>query len=384
VSEPADQRRHQFLALIGLGILNHTVLTGGRVTVALYALSHGATPLVVGTLMALYAFMPMLLAVSAGRLSDRIGVRKPMLAGSCGIVLGAAIPCVLPGIVPLYVATSVIGVSFMVFQLAMQNATGAFGPPSERAKNFSLLALGYSISLFCGPLVAGLLIDHASFRTSFAVLALLPLVPIVVLWRGLLRLPRPHAGHAQATKGGLVDLLSNSRLRRVFIVNGLLSMAWDLHSFFVPIYGAKIGLSASRIGIILASFAAATFAVRLVMPRIARRFSEFEVLTTALFVAGAAYALFPFVEQVGTLMLLSFVLGLSLGSGQPMVMSLLYSMAPAGRMGEAAGVRMTIVNASTFVMPLLFGGVGSTLGLSPVFWTVGAALGGAGWLARKR
>ena len=384
MSEPADHRRHQFLALIGLGILNHTVLTGGRVTVALYALSRGATPLVVGTLMALYAFMPMLLAVSAGRLSDRIGVRGPMLAGSCGIVLGAIIPCVLPGIVPLYVATSVIGVSFMLFQLSMQNATGAFGPPSERAKNFSLLALGYSISLFCGPLVAGLLIDHASFRTSFAVLALLPLVPIVVLWRGLLKLPGKHAGHAQATKGGLVDLLGNARLRRVFIVNGLLSMAWDLHSFFVPIYGAKIGLSASRIGIILASFAVATFTVRLVMPRIARRFSEFEVLTTALFVAGAAYALFPFVEQVGTLMLLSFVLGLSLGSGQPMVMSLLYSMAPAGRMGEAAGVRMTIVNASSFVMPLLFGGVGSTLGLSPVFWTVGAALGGAGWLARKR
>jgi len=170
----------------------------------------------------------------------------------------------------------------------------------------------------------------------------------------------------------------------VFIINGLLSMAWDLHSFFVPIYGAKIGLSASRIGIILASFAVATFTVRLVMPRIARRFSEFEVLTTALFVAGAAYALFPFVEQVATLMLLSFVLGLALGSGQPMVMSLLYSLSPVGRMGEAAGVRMTIVNASSFVMPLLFGGVGSTLGLSPVFWTVGAALGGAGWLARKR
>jgi predicted MFS family arabinose efflux permease len=206
----------------------------------------------------------------------------------------------------------------------------------------------------------------------------------VVLWRNLLWLPAPHAGHGEATKGGLVELLGDARLRRVFIINGLLSMAWDLHSFFVPIYGAKIGLSASRIGIILASFAVATFTVRLVMPRIARRFSEFEVLTTALFVAGAAYALFPFVEQVATLMLLSFVLGLALGSGQPMVMSLLYSLSPVGRMGEAAGVRMTIVNASSFVMPLLFGGVGSTLGLSPVFWTVGAALGGAGWLARKR
>jgi MFS family permease len=384
VSDPAPKRRQSFLALIGLGIFNHTVLTGGRVTVALYALSHGASPLIVGTLMGLYAFLPMLLAVAAGRLSDRLGVRWPMLAGSCGVMVGAVIPCFLAGIAPLYVATSLIGVSFMLFQISMQNATGAFGPPSERARNFSLLALGYSISLFGGPLIAGFLIDHASFTTAFAVLAVLPLVPIVAIGRGMIWLPGPHRAHATDAKGGLVELLSNARLRRVFIINGLLSMAWDLHSFFIPIYGARIGLSASRIGVILASFAAATFVVRLFMPKIAQRFSEFEVLTAALFVAGSAFALFPFVEQVGVLMTLSFTLGLALGSGQPMVMSLLYSMAPAGRMGEAAGVRMTIVNASTFAMPLLFGAVGSTLGLAPVFWTVGAALGGAGMLARKR
>jgi len=129
--------------------------------------------------------------------------------------------------------------------------------------------------------------------------------------------------------------------------------------------------------------AAATFIVRLFMARIARRFSEFEVLAAALFVAATAYALFPFVKEVGPLMALSFTLGLALGCAQPMVMSLLHSIAPAGRMGEAAGVRMSIINASTFAVPLLFGAVGSTLGLAPVFWSVGAALAGGGWFARR-
>ena len=91
--------------------------------------------------------------------------------------------------------------------------------------------------------------------------------------------------------------MRNPQLQRVFIVNALLSMAWDLHTFFIPIYGATIGLSASRIGVILASFAAATFAVRLLMPRIARSFTEFQVLTARLFIAAATYALFPFVAQ---------------------------------------------------------------------------------------
>jgi len=384
VSGPGERGSRTLPALIGLGILNHTVLGGSRVTVSLYALSQGASPFVVGSLLGLYSFLPMWFAIGAGRLSDRIGVRRPMVVGSCGVALGVALPWMFPGLPALFFTTALIGISFMLYQVAAQNATGALGPPADRAKNFSLLALGYSVSGFAGPLVAGLLIDHASFSATFATFALLPLVPVIVLGRGGLALPRPHAAHAQATPGSVAALFRNRHMRQVFIVNALLSMAWDLHTFFIPIYGARLGLSPSLIGIILAAFAAATFAVRLVMPWIARRFSELEVLTTALFVAGGAYALFPFVASVGPLIALSFTLGLALGSGQPMVMSLLHSMAPAGRMGEAVGVRMSIINASTFAVPLLFGAIGSSVGIGPVFWLVGGALAGGGFFARRR
>ena len=55
------------------------------------------------------------------------------------------------------------------------------------------------------------------------------------------------------------------------MVNTILSGAWDTHLFVVPIFGVAIGLSATTIGIILASFAAATFVIRLVLPLIQRR-----------------------------------------------------------------------------------------------------------------
>ena len=375
---------YAFPALIVLGILNHTVLTGSRVTVSLYALSLGSSTFVVGLLMGLYAFLPMLLGVAAGRLCDRIGVRKPMLIGSCGVAVAAVLPCLMSGIAPLFVTTALLGVSFMLFQVATQNATGMFGHPSERAKHFAWLGLGYSTSGFCGPLISGLMIDQVSFFGTFALLAVLPLIPVAVLSRAALKLPGPRPMPADASAGGIAELFRNPHLRRVFIVNALLAVAWDLHSFFIPIYGATIGLSASRIGVILAAFAAATFIVRLFAAGIARRFSEFEVLATALFVAAVAYALFPFVKELSALMSLSFMLGLALGCAQPMVMSLLHSLAPAGRMGEAVGVRMSIINASTFAMPLLFGAVGSTLGLAPVFWSIGAALAGGGFFARRR
>jgi MFS family permease len=369
--------------LILLGIANHAVLSGSRVTVSLAALGMGASPLTVGVLMALYALLPMLFAVAAGRVSDRVGVRRPMLVGTGTIAVGATLPIAFPGLPMLFASAALIGTGFMIFQVAAQNVTGELGGPTERARNFSLLALGYSTSGFIGPLVAGFAIDHLGFASTFAVLSIVPFVPLVVLARGGLALPGPHRHEGPAHHGGVRVLLRHRTLRRLFAINALFAAGWDLFTVFVPIYGARIGLSASEIGLVLSTFAAATFVVRFLMPRIARKFTEHQVLTIALFVAGAVYLAFPLAQSAPMLLALSFCLGLGLGSGQPMVMSLLHAHAPPGRMGEAAGVRMSLVNSMSVAVPLVFGALGTTFGLAPVFYSVGACLATGGLLSRR-
>ena len=136
-------RNPTLTALIALGVANHVCLTGNRVTVSLEALRLGASTAVVGILLALYAFLPMVCAVAAGRLSDRIGVRRPMLVGSVALAVGSAVPALVGGFVALFVSAALVGVSFMLFQVPAQNATGELGVASDRAHNFSLLALGY-------------------------------------------------------------------------------------------------------------------------------------------------------------------------------------------------------------------------------------------------
>ena len=378
-------RNPTLTAVIALGIVNHTVLTGSRVTLTLEALRQGASTATVGMLLALYALLPMVLAVSAGRLSDRIGVRRPMLMGSASLAVGAAIPLVVPGLTGLFISASLLGVSFMLYQVPAQNATGELGHPADRSHNFSLLALGYSISGFSGPLIAGFTIDHGGFVATFAILAFLPLIPAFVLGRGLLALPGPHPAHAQAhtQMGGALELLRHRKLRQVFIINVLLAVAWDLHTIVIPVYGEQRGMSASQIGLILASFGAATFVVRFTMMWVARRAKEHQVLTLALIIAGIVYLLFPFSQSAPTLMMLSFSLGLGLGASQPMVLSLLHTHAPPGRMGEAAGVRMALVQSMAAAVPLTFGALGATLGLKPVFWSVAACLVIGGLLTRR-
>ncbi len=376
-------RNPTLLALIGLGIANHVVLTGNRVTVTLQAIKQGHSTAVVGALVALYAFLPMLCAVAAGRLSDRVGVRRPMLAGSIGLAAGAFLPVFSTGLFMLFASAALVGLSFMGFQVAAQNATGELGDASARVRNFSLLALGYSTSGLLGPLISGFTIDHAGFAASFAVLAAIPLVPVAVLAAGKLALPGPHPGRAGMVTGGAFELVTHRKLRRVFAINVLLAMGWDLHTIVIPVYGAGIGLSASQIGLVLASFSAATFVVRISMRWIVRHATEHQVLMVALFIAGGVYMLFPFVATAPALMAMSFTLGLGLGMSQPMVMSLLHTHAPPGRMGEAAGVRMSLVQSMACAVPLVFGALGATVGLTPVFWSVGLCLATGGWLTKR-
>jgi MFS family permease len=370
-------------ALIVLGVCNHVALSGARVAVSLDALGRGASPLAVGVLVSLFALLPVFLAVSVGRLADRVGVRRPMLWGSAGTAAGAALPFALPGLPALFIAAALIGAAFMLFQVPAQRATGDLADVPDRAASFSYLALGYSISGFIGPLAAGLAIDHLGFGAAYALLAALPLLPLAMLAARRLALPRPRGALAPATPGGMLELIRIPVLRRLFLINAAFALGWDLHTIFVPIYGAGIGLSAAAIGAILSAFAAATFFVRLAIPWIAHRVTEARVLTVALATAGLVYLAFPFVGSAWALAALSFVLGLGLGSGQPVVLSLLHENAPPGRVGEVVGVRMSLIQSMAVAVPLVFGALGTSLGLVPVFWVVGACLGGSGWYARR-
>ena len=108
--------------LILFGIANHSVLTGSRVIVSLNALSSGASPFTVGVLMSLYSVLPMFFAVAAGRLSDRIGTRRPLGAGAAVIAVGAALPVAFPGLPALYASATLLGVGFMAVQIAARFA----------------------------------------------------------------------------------------------------------------------------------------------------------------------------------------------------------------------------------------------------------------------
>lgn len=362
------------IQLILVSLIAHIVLAGSRVTTSLYALSLHASEFSVGALMALFALFPMLFAVPMGRLIDRIGIVKPMAGGMLLMTLGCLIPSLMNGLAILYLAVILIGTGFMAIHVSSQHAVGAMSMAETRSANFSRLALGYSVSSFSGPVIAGFVIDHARFSIAYAVFCGFALLALSLLVFGGFAQIKPATPALATELGSPLDLLRDPDMRGIYLVGVLLGAAWDLFTFVMPIHGTHLGFSASTIGLILGCFSCATFAVRLAMRWISRHYSEWQVLTTALSIAVLCYILLPLMRTPYSIMAVTAMLGLALGSSQPNVLALLHHASPAGRAGEAVGVRVTISNATQVVLPLAFGAAGATLGLFAVFWGMGAMI----------
>lgn len=361
------------IRLIGGHISLHASMAGMRMAVPLMALREGHSALAVGLLLSLFALTQVFLALPAGRYADRNGFKRPV--GFCVLFAstGAGLAVAFPIFPVLCLSALMTGGATGVASISLQRHVGRSAQNNTELKRmFSWLSIGPALSNFIGPLAAGLLIDLAGFRMAFFALSCMPLM--TWLWvRHTKELP-PVPVKTGTGKGGAWNLLREPMMRRLMLVNWLLSSCWDVHTFVVPVLGHERGLSASAIGAILGSFALAATAVRVALPLLAAHVHEWVVVTTAMLTTGLLFALYPFMPDALTMGLCSVLLGLSLGSVQPMIMSTLHQITPEARHGEALGFRLMAINASSVLMPMLFGSAGAVMGVSLVFWTVGASV----------
>ena len=386
-SDPAAFRRALVALIVGQVCL-HGCMAGVRLAAPLQALRQGHAAWAVGLLMGLFAAAPILLALQTGRLADRHGYHRPMHLAVAMTSAGAALAVLstwLPDtaqFVALCGAAMATGAGANTGMIAILRTAGrsADGPLALK-RVFSWLGLAPALANAVGPVLAGALIDLGGFRTAFFGLALLPLASLWwVSW-----VPRERAP-ATPTKVGNHSswaLLRTPGMRRLLLVNWLLSSSWDMHTFVVPILGHERDFSASAIGFVLGAFAAAVALVRLAIPVLAHRLREAQVLFGAMLAAAAVLAAYPWVVTEWQMGLCAVLLGLALGAVQPMIMTSLHHITPDGRHGEAIALRSMTINLSSALMPLLFGALGAAVGAASLFWVMAAMVAAGSPQARR-
>ncbi len=360
-----------------------TSVRGGRVALPLFALSLGASPFTVGLLAAAFSVMPMLLAVPVGRLADRFGSRWPLALGIAGGAIGMLVPFFFGSMPALFFAALMNGLAFSFYGVPLQNVVGLLSTAENRVRNFSSLTLIVSIASFSGPLFAGVAMDHLGPSTTCLALALLTVVPVLMLvFRGGV-LPRG-TGKPIAPGEGLLKSLRQPGLGRILVISSLMLSGFELFMFYIPVYAHSLGMSGTTIGIILASFATASFVVRLAIPRLLNRFGLERVLTGAFLVSALMFFMVPFFQSAVALCVIAFIFGLGVSVGQPITMSMSFTNAADGRSGEAMGIRQSVNHVTRIIGPTLFGVLGTAFGLYAVFWTNALMLVAGGMFSRHK
>ena len=384
---PADFGR-VLLALIVGQIGLHATMAGVRMAAPLQALRQGHSAWSVGVLMALYAAAPVLLALHAGRMADRHGYHRPVrLAIALSLVggllaLGATFAGTAASFPLLCLSAVFVGSGANLGLIVIQRRAGlAVSTNAERVRMFSWLGIAPSLANVVGPVTAGLMIDAGGFGAAYALMLVLPLLTGACA-RWVPREPRDAVPPRPVTQSSW-SLLSTPGMKRLLCVNWLLSACWDVHTFAVPILGFERGFSATTIGLIVGTFTLAVSGVRLLIPLWAHRISELAVLRVAMLGTGVVFALYPLAHSPWLMGGCAVLLGLTLGSVQPMIMYTLHQMTPDGRYGEVIAMRSMVMNASSTAMPLFFGAAGTALGAAALFWLMGAAVAAGSRLARR-
>jgi MFS family permease len=377
------------LALIVGQVGIHAAMAGLRMAAPLQALREGQSAFAVGLLFAFFAAAPVVTAMAAGRITDRHGYHRPVaiaIALSAGGALLAVGSTFLDGashFVLLCVAAMATGTGANTGMIAIQRTAGVTArDATERMRVFSWLGVAPSFSNVVGPVAAGLMIDFGGFRAAYALLAALTGLTV---WAAT-QVPRttlPDVRAAPSRTDNALGLLKVPGLARLLLANWLLSTCWDAHTFVVPVIGHERGFSATTIGFILGTFTLSVSAIRLVIPLVAHRLDETRVLRWAMWGTGIIFALYPLAHTPWLMAGCAVLLGITLGSSQPMVMTTLHHLTPEDRHGQALALRSMAINLSSTVMPLSFGVAGAAVGAASVFWACAALVTAGGWTVRR-
>ncbi|MDY6777881.1 MAG: MFS transporter, partial [Candidatus Nanohaloarchaea archaeon] len=292
-----------FLDLLGFGLVIPIL--------PLYAKSYGATPAVVGLLIAIYSAMLVLSSPILGRISDHYG-RRPVLLISIG---GYAVAWILFGVggslLVLFLSRIIAGITGGNIAPA-QAYIADITPEEDRADRLGLLGAAFGLGFIFGPGIGGMLSSEAAVTFARHLLpAYIPInkfslpafaaaaLSLINFGFTLFYLPETH-NQATIDKRSQIqqlrDALAEPGLRTLIIAFFIYSLAFSgMQGMFVLFTEAKFGMGTTANGYLL-SFMGVIAAVMqgAVVGKLVDRFGEKLLAQAGASLESLALILLPF------------------------------------------------------------------------------------------
>ena len=375
-------------------IFLQTCMNGMRLALPIYALNQGYSAAQAGVLLACLAVSNLVFAMPLGRMVDRRGLQFPWRLCVTAAVTSGLVCAALPNLWGMGVSAVLVGTSMGLSQMAAQRQSSLSAANlQQRSEVFGWMTLAPAAANMFGTLIVGFLLDHAgvvpSDRISLTVVCLF-IITIALISMALVRdvaeKERPADAQWPAPKGAeraTLSLLRDPGVRTVMVLNTLYFCFWNAFLLLVPVLAHERGLTSSTVGIIFAAWAIPAALVRPLLPRLTAGIAPTRLIGILKLLTAILLAALPYMWAPWAYIVCATLLGATMGSLQPLLITMLTHLAPHQRQGEALGLRLTSLSASQFGIPLLFGAGAALLNAALLFWGTAAVAVVGAWLALR-
>ncbi len=372
-------------ALLAHAALTQLITFVLRPTTSYRALELGVPATWLGVLSGCFAVAPLVLAVPAGQIVDRVGERRVVIAGSLLMCLaGTALLLLGHTVVGLIVGSVVLGTAHLGAVVGQQ-ALVANSTNSGRADTaFGYYTFAASLGQALGPLLIVLFGGNRAipsttpiFQGSTAIAVLLIAVAFAI------RADVTGRVHQTSHPLGVRSLLRLPGLPRALLTSCVVLAAVDISLVYLPALGAERHIASGFIGTLLVLRAIASMASRLFLGRLTAAIGRRRLLISSIFTAAVGLAVCAAPAPTWLLATAVAVAGFGLGVGQPLTMSWLAESAPPGTRGRAMSLRLTGNRAGQVLLPGAAGLAAAGLGAAGVLLITAIGLACTGHLARK-
>lgn len=338
-----------------------------------FAQDLGATPELLGLIVAASTLTGVFIKLPAGALSDVLGKKRMMLLGCLFFAVPPFLYPLLAGPISLLLLRFLHGFATAIF-FPVASAYVADIVQAGRGAKLGWFASASDLGATVGPLVGGSVLFYtASYSATYLLVGVLGILPLLIV----LRLPGPQAA-AKTNLGppfsrsrifwqGLREVLSSPPVLIVSSLEATMYVGYGAFLGFLPPYAKAAFLNDGQIAIVLGSQLATATAAKPLAGWMSDRVGRKPVITLGLVMCSA---LLPLIFRAGgfaSFLALSALLGLGVAAVTPCTTALVADLVKAGRMGSAMGAFGTIWDMGESAGPILAGFLIARMGYAPSF-----------------
>jgi MFS transporter, DHA1 family, tetracycline resistance protein len=326
-----------------------------------YFVTHfGASPIVVGILLATFSFCQLVSAPLWGNVSDRIGRKTVLIVSQIGATIGWALLGLAPNVASL-LAVAPIGVVFAARILEgvsggnisiTQAYVADLVAPKERARAFGLIGAMFAAGMVFGPFGGGLLYSRYGFAVPFLAAAALQVVTLLVT---IFMLPESRAKRDE--KGvGLGEILASFRKPHLArLLWQKLAIALALYGWFAVIalyLQRQLGFSLAQTDYLFSIFAVFNvFMNAVVVGRISARLGDRAMSNVGLTSLAVGFALVPFVHGIALLTAYMLLSAFGMALTNTGITALISNAASDREQGTVLGTSSSLDSLSGILAP---------------------------------